>query len=443
MIEVKLKELAERLGKSITDISRETGLNRNTITDLYHNKVDGIKFATLEVLCDTYGVSLTDLIRRKETHIGAGLTSRVIRVDLKTTPFYYWHYLKAFDTLPEQYFDRGLGKVYAFFVRDSAELYFDHNELSLCAKSIYRRYEKKGLDELYSMFTRSSEQLHALHASFGKELFANYSNADLVTFYKRFSDVYLDFLRTSVFAEAFDYGFAEDIVGQITKAYSFSAKEAALLLAPSAMTETLKRRLALLQVAKKYVEKNGSKSSSSDSIVNFFAENTNAQQLLKDYSSDDSLVKEFELCIANTRCLDYELQELSSLPVQHRVQIKAILKKYRLKENPLTFFSTLATWKEEGGEINKKALYVFNNMLQAIIVRTHLTPAHAQYMLPEEVEYALKGLVNEDTLRARYERSIMLSVEHGDYQVSEGERAISIQDDLASRYMSYIVYANL
>ena len=54
MIEVKLKEIAKKLGKNISQIAEDTGLNRNTVTAIYHGKVDGIKFATLEKICEAF-----------------------------------------------------------------------------------------------------------------------------------------------------------------------------------------------------------------------------------------------------------------------------------------------------------------------------------------------------------------------------------------------------
>ena len=63
MISFRLKEVAERLGKNISEIAQETGLNRNTITALYHGRIDGIKFVTLEKLCEVYKIKNRGLAR--------------------------------------------------------------------------------------------------------------------------------------------------------------------------------------------------------------------------------------------------------------------------------------------------------------------------------------------------------------------------------------------
>ena len=61
MVKIKLKELAKRLDKNISDIARETKLNRNTVTALYHNKVNGIDFLTLDKICKTYKVKISEI----------------------------------------------------------------------------------------------------------------------------------------------------------------------------------------------------------------------------------------------------------------------------------------------------------------------------------------------------------------------------------------------
>ena len=62
MIKLKLNEIARRLGKNSSEIAREAEINRNTINALMHNKVDGLKFATLDKLCGVYDLKIQDLV---------------------------------------------------------------------------------------------------------------------------------------------------------------------------------------------------------------------------------------------------------------------------------------------------------------------------------------------------------------------------------------------
>ena len=50
----------------ISDISRETGLSRTTLTQLYYDRCKYITFETLDKLCAYLGCSVGDIIEHKE-----------------------------------------------------------------------------------------------------------------------------------------------------------------------------------------------------------------------------------------------------------------------------------------------------------------------------------------------------------------------------------------
>lgn len=60
------KILGERL-ISISDVSRETGLSRSSLTTFYYQKSKMIRFETLTSLCDYLNVNLSELIEYKPT----------------------------------------------------------------------------------------------------------------------------------------------------------------------------------------------------------------------------------------------------------------------------------------------------------------------------------------------------------------------------------------
>ncbi len=45
-----------------SEVSRKTGINKNTLSSLYNEKVSGIRFDTLERLCKFLNCSIGDLI---------------------------------------------------------------------------------------------------------------------------------------------------------------------------------------------------------------------------------------------------------------------------------------------------------------------------------------------------------------------------------------------
>lgn len=54
--------MAKKNKFKVSEIARETGLNKNTITALRYNKASGIQYETLETLCDYFGVSIGDFL---------------------------------------------------------------------------------------------------------------------------------------------------------------------------------------------------------------------------------------------------------------------------------------------------------------------------------------------------------------------------------------------
>lgn len=61
-------KMAER-GFSIKDVREKTGLSRTTISNLYNGYSDGIKFNTLEALCDLFNCTPNDLLKSLEINI--------------------------------------------------------------------------------------------------------------------------------------------------------------------------------------------------------------------------------------------------------------------------------------------------------------------------------------------------------------------------------------
>lgn len=58
--------LGERKLK-ISDVARDTGINRGTLTRLYHETAERVELDVLDKLCDYLGVDLPDLLERKPT----------------------------------------------------------------------------------------------------------------------------------------------------------------------------------------------------------------------------------------------------------------------------------------------------------------------------------------------------------------------------------------
>lgn len=62
MIKCKLNELIEQRGVTQTEIANATGITRPTLLSLIRNDAQGIKFNTLEKLCEYFNVNISELL---------------------------------------------------------------------------------------------------------------------------------------------------------------------------------------------------------------------------------------------------------------------------------------------------------------------------------------------------------------------------------------------
>lgn len=65
MIKCNLSKLMGIHKVTIQDIHEGTKLNRNTISNLYHEKVKRIDFDTIDKLCDFFNCEVGDLLEKR------------------------------------------------------------------------------------------------------------------------------------------------------------------------------------------------------------------------------------------------------------------------------------------------------------------------------------------------------------------------------------------
>ena len=65
MIKSRLSILMGIKKVNIQDIHIATGLNRNTISDLYHDKRDGVSYETIGKICEYFNCQVGELLERE------------------------------------------------------------------------------------------------------------------------------------------------------------------------------------------------------------------------------------------------------------------------------------------------------------------------------------------------------------------------------------------
>ncbi|MDK8193846.1 helix-turn-helix transcriptional regulator [Paenibacillus sp. UMB7766-LJ446] len=62
MIKIHLSRIMGEKRINIADLSRQTGLHRNGIAKLYNEETDGVKFDTLNRICEALDCEIQDII---------------------------------------------------------------------------------------------------------------------------------------------------------------------------------------------------------------------------------------------------------------------------------------------------------------------------------------------------------------------------------------------
>lgn len=65
MIRIKLSALMGDRRESQRRLSEEVGISQTAIRKIYHEKVSGIRFDTLEKLCEHFNCEVGDLLERR------------------------------------------------------------------------------------------------------------------------------------------------------------------------------------------------------------------------------------------------------------------------------------------------------------------------------------------------------------------------------------------
>ena len=66
MIRIMLPELMWKHNRmSQAELARKTGIRPNTISDLYNEMCDRVSLEQLDIICDTLGCEISDLLVRK------------------------------------------------------------------------------------------------------------------------------------------------------------------------------------------------------------------------------------------------------------------------------------------------------------------------------------------------------------------------------------------
>lgn len=383
MIEITLNKLAKRLNKSITDIAKETGLNRNTITALFHNKVDGIKFDTLEKICETYRIDINDIIGFQSEQSVTGentiIPTHPYKQEGELQPFTCWGWMLITNRKPIHYFEHNLGRLSCYFKKDYGIAYWDRDLFNRSASSMYERYQdKENLDRLYADFLIHSDNLENLYQRVTEEQVMNYDVKELLGFFDSLWKFYEAFWHHSVFIDSFDAGVDQEKIKEISSKHNLSLDDVTMLTTPNEMTFDNERLFALLSIVKTLANKNVNQAF----LKKFVDESPLIVKYMKDFDYYKSnyahikhlekkeIIDEISKYLKDKKLFKKEYERLLHYPKSQNDAIKRVLRKYKLKSNPLWFFQKITFWREYRKKINLMGIHMLDMILASVEKKT-------------------------------------------------------------------------
>lgn len=367
MIKLKIHTIAKKLGKNMSEISQETGINRNTITALFHGKAEGVWFSTLDKLCERYGLKINDIVEfePKQSEESA---PKMYRQILALSPIIFWPRITGIVHPNPKFFDEGLGTCDVYFKNGTCEVFW-HTTLAFAemAESVYKEYGELSRRhfELKESFFDYGKKVEAFCQEYATGLPAEWDTNELLEFLKQWQSILEKFWSTAIFIDSFDLGYDNKEVARIGKIYNFSQMEIAELL-----------------TSEKVLDKN---------------KNTKEE-------------------IARAK--------------KHRQLTMIILKKYKLDTNPLEFFKELGQWREYRQGVNLQVQELWIKLFKLLAKISGIDEKYLFFLTFEELDNLLRGLIKKQILKNRFSQGFLLSVLGKDYKIIEGVEVKKVYEEL-------------
>lgn len=442
MIVIKLKDICLKLGKNISDISRETGINRNTITSLYHNKVDGIKFETLEKICDKYDLELSDILENKKDHHQSEKT--IYRQAGSFTPFGLSTIILSLGNYDKESMPLDFKDVKMYFEKGGrgGVFYADADRMNEIATTLIETCKDAfGYGKMFGKYLAHAELVEQIYGSSRIGLKRGMKEAGLRDFFLDFKQKYKEFWRQSMFISSMDAGFDQGEIARISKIYGFNTEEVAILTASEKLLFSQERLLAVLNLVKSFVVKKLPVAA----LGNFLKKSAEAEKYFGDYDfyllldgkndsgKIDDLRAEVSRYLRDKKLLSEELKKLENYEKEIFKKKKRILDKYKIASNPLEVFAKLSYWREHRKRVSLMGEYLLSLVVMNLEKLKGIPFRYLNCAVFEEFDGIIKGLVGADVLRERFEAGCMIIVDGDDYRMIQGSEATSLAEELDNR----------
>lgn len=438
MIKLKLDILARKLGKNISTLAKETGLNRNTITALYHGNADGVRFDTLAQLCRTYGLKVEDVIGFEPDEVLARKSSLTYKQEGELIPFTCWPVGVQASALDKRFFNNDLYPVDVYWRKDYMEAFWPAETFNALAAEAYEKYKQpSAIDGLFDAYQQTAEMLESYYFAHDDKAFLSLSEDQFFDFFDRLKKAYARFWAMSLFIDSFDAGFDLKKIKDISERFKLSRDEVDLLTTPEKMTFNKERIFELLQLVAQYKRQKRHKN-----VYEFTKDSPKAAVYRKKFDyyksnyafirhiSVKEQVKEIEHWLDDEEGFRKNFQQLKQYSRFHSSSVRKLLKKKKLRENPLYFFQLLTYWREHRKQVNLMGIHLLFSVLEYLEQRSGIKQTYLKYITFDEVPGVLHGSVTQDVLKRRYEEGLFITFSKGSYKMVTGKEADSLKDQL-------------
>lgn len=253
MIKLKFDSLLKQLNKSVLQVAGETGLNRNSLSALLHNRVDGIKFATLDKLCRTYNLKLDDLLEFTMPAPPPGYPKKIYRQEAEMVPFFSFvpaisssQYVYNFDGQKYK-----LGDLDYYTKNDYSFVYWNLDDLNKLSNAFWKHYSElpSEFEDLFLTYLADAREMEKTYLSADQKTINAMSDKDLKNFMSTVVAIALNFWSRSLFIDTFDAGKDQEEIKKIKEKYDLPLEEVSILSTPVQMTFTNERQLAIYKIA--------------------------------------------------------------------------------------------------------------------------------------------------------------------------------------------------
>ena len=449
MIKIKLKELADKMGKNILDIARETGLHRNAVSALYHGKVDGIKFPTLEAICMTYKLQLGDLIEYvEEKHVDD--MEKIYKQEGEMALFTIWPPAMAFKNPDINFFKSDYGEYYGYFKNGYMSAYFKEKYFKNLAQEVFEKYSDPAqYKKLFNEYLLGVQEIKNLYFSHGRQDIISMNKHDVLGFLDQITEAYRKFWKTAIVIDSFDTGFDQLEIKKIADKHKMTPNEIGILTTPYEMTFNNERLLELFEIVEVIRRKKISAVELKKYLKKFVANSEVVKKYKKDFDyykssyahiehmTDDEVAGDLYKYLVDDDLFLQEFEKLKKYSSDQGKLRKSVLRKHKLKSNPLEFFARLTYWREHRKQINLMGIHLLFYVLDAVEVLTGIKALYLKNTSPDEISGILNGFISLEMLQKRSKEGFVLEVKNDEKRLIVGKEAASINDEMERRMKSH------